>query len=378
MDATRDGTQTGYVYHEIYAWHDAGTATGLLPSNPTAGLQPFEHLDTPETKRRIHELIMVSGLGDRLDRLDPLVATREHLRLVHEDAYIDRLEAESDTPKGGDAGDGISPFGMGGFAVLQRAVGGTLAAFDAVATGAVRNAYALVRPSGHHALADRGMGMAYFANVAIAVHQVRASRGVRRVAVVDWDAHHANGTQQAFAQDPEVLTISLHQDNVFPPGSGAFDDRGDGAGFGSVLNLPLPAGTGDGGYLAAFDDVVVPALERFRPDLVVVASGFDSCAMDPLGRQLLTSQAYRLMTRRLIEVADHLCGGRLAMSHEGGYSPVYAPFCGLAVLEELSGHQVLQDPYLPLVSGFGGQELQPHQRAAIDRVVPFAAEVPTP
>lgn len=367
---------TGYLYEEIYGWHDMGTAAGLLPGNPAAGLRPFLHLDTPETKRRIHELVQVSGLGDRLERVRARPATEQRLLSVHDAAYVDRVRAQS-AAGGGDAGDGISPFGQGGFDIVSLATGGVVAMVEAVVDGKVDNGYALVRPSGHHAVAAHGMGMAYFANVAIAVEHVVATRGVERVAVVDWDAHHANGTQAAFADDPRVLTVSLHQDDVFPPGSGAREERGEGAGLGSALNLPLPPGTGHGGYLAAFRDVVVPAVRRFSPDLVVVASGFDSCGMDPLARMLLTSESYRVMTRELMAVAADLCGGRLAMAHEGGYSPVYAPFCGLAVLEELSGHGVLDDPYLPLVGGFGGQDVQPHQQDVVDRAARLVADVPT-
>jgi acetoin utilization deacetylase AcuC-like enzyme len=362
---------TAYLYHEAFSWHDSGTAAGLLPADPRAGLQALGHLDSPDTKRRIHELVVVSGLVDRLDRLPSEPATVEQVRAVHEERYVERLRAASEG-SGGDAGDGISPLGRGGFEVLLRAAGGAIAVVEAVATGAARNGYALVRPSGHHALPGTGMGMAYLNNIAIAVEHVRALPGVARIAVVDWDAHHGNGTQAIYAEDPAVLTLSLHQDDVFPPGSGAVEERGTGAGLGSAINVPLPAGTGDGGYAYAMDRVVLPALERFGPDLIVVASGLDANAMDPLARQLLSSAGFRGLTAAVTQAADALCGGRVAMVHEGGYAPAYVPFCGLAVLEQLSGHTTVADPYLPLVGGFGGQQLQPHQRAAIDRAAAAA------
>jgi acetoin utilization deacetylase AcuC-like enzyme len=367
---------TGYVYHEIYAWHDAGSVAGLLPSTPRSGLQPFHHLDTADNKRRLHELVAVSGLLDHLVRLQPVVATDEQLLTVHSEAYLDRLARQSDG-NGGDAGDGISPFGAGGLDVMRRAAGGAISAISAVADQTVTNSYALIRPSGHHALADHGMGMTYLANVAIAVHHAK-SRGVGRIAVVDWDAHHGNGTQAAFANDPAVLTISLHQDNCFPPGSGAVTDRGTGPARGTVINVPLPPGTGNGGYQRAFDQVVVPALHRFRPDLIVVASGLDSGAMDPLARMLLSSGGYRTLTRSILDAASALCDGRVCMIHEGGYSEVYVPFCGHAIIEELAGVHLLDDPYLELVNGFGGQELQPHQQGAIDQAVGLVADVPPP
>ncbi|GAB3274143.1 class II histone deacetylase [Kineosporia babensis] len=362
---------TAYLYHEAFAWHDSGTAAPLLPSDPRAGLQPFQHLDSPDTKRRIHELVVVSGLADHLDRLPSDLASERQVLAVHDEAYLHRLRQASDG-SGGDAGDGISPLGRGGFEILLRAAGGAVAVVSAVAEGRARNGYALVRPSGHHALANTGMGMAYLNNVAIAVTEVRARPGIGRVAVLDWDAHHGNGTQAIFAEDPSVLTISLHQDNVFPPGSGSIDERGQGAGLGSAINVPLPAGTGDGGYAYAMERVVVPALHRFGPDLIVVASGLDANAMDPLARQLLSSGGFRSLTKTLMQTAETLCSGRIAMIHEGGYAAGYVPFCGLAILEELASRTTVPDPYLGLVQGFGGQDLQPHQRAAVDRAAAAA------
>lgn len=357
---------TGYVYHEIFGWHDTGTHAGLLPSDPAAGLQPFQHFENAETKRRMHELIVVSGLIDQLERISPRAASVDDLLRVHTQEHVDRICRESLEPKGGDAGDGLSPFGRGGYEIALLAAGGVLAAVDAVMSGAVTNAYALVRPPGHHAIASMGMGFCIFGNIAIAARHAQAVWGVDRVAVLDWDVHHGNGTQSAFYDDRSVLTISIHQDNVFPPDSGDVSERGTGAGEGYALNIPLPPGTGDGGYLHAMDELILPALRAFDPELILVASGFDASAMDPLSRQMVTSAGYRAMTERVVAMAAEVCGGRLVMSHEGGYNPVYVPFCGLAVVAAMAGVETLADPLLPIVSGFAGQELQPHQRAAID------------
>ncbi len=366
---------TGYVYHELFGWHDTGTAAGLMPSDPAAGLQPFVHFENAETKRRLHELIVISGLVDSLVRIRPVHASEQQILRVHTDEHLARIKAESELPKGGDAGDGMSPFGHGGYQIATLAAGGVIAAVEAVVKGDVQNAYALVRPPGHHAIAESGMGFCTFSNLAIAARHAREQLGVERVAIVDWDVHHGNGTQSVFVDDPLVLTISLHQDNVFPPNSGAVDERGTGAGHGYAINVPLPAGTGDFGYLYAMDEVVVPALQRFRPDLILVASGFDASAMDPLARQLLTSEGYRLMTERLLGAATELCAGRLAMSHEGGYNPVYVPFCGLAVIETMAGVPHFADPYLPMVSGFAGRSLQPHQQKLVDSLRPFLDDI---
>jgi acetoin utilization deacetylase AcuC-like enzyme len=220
------------------------------------------------------------------------------------------------------------------------------------------------------------MGFCMFNNLAIAARSVRRTHGVERIAIVDWDVHHGNGTQEVFYDDPNTLTISLHQDRVFPPDSGLIGERGEGAGLGYAINVPLPPGTCNGGYLSAFERVVVPAIDRFRPDLILVASGFDANITDPLARQGVTSSGYRSMTQTLVELADRHCDGRLAMSHEGGYNPVYVPFCGLAVLEAMAGvTEPFNDPYEPVLGGMGHTELQPHQTAVLDEVVPLLDDI---
>lgn len=363
---------TGYVYNEVFGWHDTSTNAGLFPADHRLGIQPFQHFENAETKRRLHELVVVSGLIDQLTPVRPRKATDEEILLVHTEEHLARVQAGSDHPKGGDSGDGLSPFGPGGIEIGRLAAGGVIALVEQVVDGTVDNGYALVRPPGHHAMPEHGMGFCMFGNLAIAAKAVRRSRGVERIAIVDWDVHHGNGTQAAFYDDPDTLTISIHQDRVFPPDTGLVEERGTGAGEGYALNIPLPPGTGHGGYLAAMDRVIAPAIGRFQPDLVLVASGFDANAADPLARQGLTSGAYRTMTERLLEVAGQHAGGRLAMSHEGGYNPVYVPFCGLAVIEALAGvTEPLADPYEPIFGGMGQLELQPHQTALLDQVVPL-------
>ena len=361
---------TGLVWHERYMWHDTRHAGGPLPAG--GWIEPHVHSENPDTKRRIRNLLDASGLLEQLTHIEPRDATIDEVCRFHTRSYLDTIQALSDD-NGGDAG-GLTVFGPGSFEIALRSAGGTIAAVDAVLDGTVDNCYALVRPPGHHAIADSGMGFCLLGNVAIAVHHAREARDLARVAVVDWDVHHGNGTQAAFYDDPTVLTISLHQDNCFPPGTGSIDETGSGPGEGFNINLPLPPGSGDGAYQAAFERVVEPALRSFGPDLIVVASGFDASGMDPLGRQLLHSGSYRELTRRMLEVAGECCGGRLVMSHEGGYSPSVVPFCGLAVLEQMSGiRTAVDDPYFALIAGNGGQELQPHQAAVIDQAASLVA-----
>ncbi|ONI81407.1 class II histone deacetylase [Actinosynnema sp. ALI-1.44] len=353
---------TGYVYHEMYEWHDTGTHASLLPADPRKGLQPFRHFENADPKRRAHALVVASGLINRLTRLAPRPATDEEILLVHTPEHLQRLTKANDT--GGDGGDGGTPFGRGSFDIARLALGGVIDAVKAVMDRYVDNAYALVRPPGHHAVPNSGMGFCMLANIAVAVRAIRRSHGVGRIAVVDFDVHHGNGTQTVFWEDPAVLALSLHQDQAFPKNSGFHTERGGGKGFGYTLNLPLPPGTGNGGYLEAMRQVVLPALRRFHPDLIMVAAGFDGSALDPLGRMMLTPTGFRQIATMLVEAADELSGGRIVCSHEGGYDEAYAPFCTHAVIEALARVETpFPDPFR--FDTLGQQDLQPHQKSAI-------------
>ena len=354
--------KTGYVYHEIFGWHDTGTYVGDMPSDPGAGLQPYRNYEHAETKKRIHELVVVSGLIDELTRIAPRKATENELATVHTKEHIERIKKESATRLGGDGGDLTTPFARGGYEIAALAAGGAIELFDAVLSGQVKNGYALIRPPGHHAVRERGMGYCIFSNLAVAIGVAKKLNPSLRVVAVDWDVHHGNGTESIFIDDKDVLTISLHQDRLYPHDTGDIDV----VGVGTNINIPLPAGTGVGGYYYAFHEVVIPAIRKFNPDIVVVASGFDSAYLDPLGRMMITAEGYRNLTRKLMAVAEEVCGGKLMMTHEGGYSATYAPFCGLFVLQELSGVTKLSDPFAH-GNDYPGQELQPHQRAIVDK-----------
>ncbi len=354
--------RTGLVFHERMLWHDPGAAAAVMPPGPF--VEPGPHSESPERVRRIRSLVEVSGLGEQLVQLRPRAATRDELLRLHSEAYLDRV-AELSEAGHGDAGF-FSPVGPCTYEIAALSAGACLTAVDAVVSGELDNAYALVRPPGHHALAEHGMGGCFFGNAALAAMHAQAVHGIERVAVIDWDAHHGNGTQEAFWDDPSVLTISLHQAGCFPPDSGAVDELGGAGARGTNVNLPLPPGSGVGAFEAAFERVVLPALERFAPGLVLIACGFDSCAWDSHARLMLHSEAYRDLTGRLLGIADRHAGGRVVVIHEGGYAPAYAPYCGLAVLEQLSGIRTdAEDPFLPVFTGFGYQELQPHQDAVI-------------
>jgi acetoin utilization deacetylase AcuC-like enzyme len=357
--------RTGYVWHERYAWHDTGTHVGIYPSGGMS--QPYHAFESSQSKSRIAGLIEVSGMLDELTRVSARPATRDELLRVHTAAHVDRIRRESDGT-GGDGGDGTTPFGPGSFEIAALAAGGTIAATDEVLAGAADNAYALVRPPGHHAVAETGMGYCLFNNVAVAIEHARATYGTKRVAIVDYDVHHGNGAQSIYWDDPNVLTISLHQERLFPQDSGDVGETGGPGAVGSCINVPLPAGSGNGAYLAAIDRVVAPAIAAFDPELIMVCSGFDASPLDPLGCMTVGSEGFGRIAARLVEIADEVCDGHLVFTHEGGYSPVHAPFCALAVLEALSGRPTgVVDPFAVGFEHSPAHALRPWQDDAIAR-----------
>lgn len=324
--------QTALVWDERYMWYDFGTYTRLF--NNTPYLQPGTVVESPESKRRIMNLLAATSMLEHLAIIAPQALSEEQLLLVHTQEYIEKIQAMS-ADNGGDAGL-MAPVPRYGYDILCLAAGGTKSAIDSVLSGEAKNAYALVRPPGHHAEPDKGMGLCVFANVALATKAAMLEHGLKKVAIVDWDVHHGNGYEAAFIDDPNVLVVSVHQDLAIA-GSGSTDQNGEGEGKGFNINIPLPPGSGPGAYYASFDRVVLPALRRFDPDLIVVASGLDAASNDPTARMMLNADSYRQLTRRMMDVANEVCDGRLVLSHEGGYDATLAPFCALAIFEELSG-----------------------------------------
>ncbi len=329
--------KTAFFSDERCFWHGGGNYSFTLPTGglvqPGAGLP-----ESPETKRRLKNLIDVTGLAQDLNMQSAAHATYGDLLRVHPANYLDRFKTLSDD-KGGEVGL-RTPFGKGGYELATLSAGLVKAAVFGVLQGHAPNAYALSRPPGHHCLPDFPNGFCLLANIAIAIRAAQAANLAARIAVVDWDVHHGNGTEAIFYEDPDVLTISLHQDRNYPMDTGAATDRGKGPGLGTNINIPLPPGTGHNGYVSAMTRIVIPALARFKPDLIIVACGFDAAAVDPLGRMLATADTFRQMTKLMMQSATALCGGKLVLAHEGGYSEVYVPFCGHAVLEALSGSQI--------------------------------------
>lgn len=366
--------RTGLVAHERFFWHDPGpSAGGRRPDGIT--LQVAEPSDHPETKRRLLGLLEASGYIDHLTRVRPRPATRDEIGRFHTQRYIAEI-AEMSAIGYGEVGRSAY-VGAGTFEIACLAAGGAIEAVNAVINADVDNCYALLRPAGHHAVADKGMGFCIFNNAVIGAMHARHERGIRRIAIVDWDVHHGNGTQDAFYDDADTLTISLHQDGRFPLRTGKLDERGVGEGVGANINVPLPPGCGHGAYVAAFEQVVGPALDAFKPDLIIVSSGYDAGGFDSMAHMMAHSGTFRAMATTVVDAAKRLCGGRLVVLHEGGYSTYHVPFCGLAVIETMTGiPSAVADPYLS-IADLPYQDVQPHQAAIIAAAAAFVAEMPT-
>lgn len=365
---------TGWLWHELFGWHDSGTAGGFIKS---PSVQPHVHVESSDTKVRFASLVEVASLSTHLKAVKHIKATEKDILRVHTSEHVNSMKEQSDHPRGGDMGDGFSSFAQGGYEIALLAAGGTISAVKSVLEGQITNAYALVRPPGHHARPETGMGFCMFANIAVAIEYAKANLGLKRVVVVDWDVHHGNGTEACFEEDPNVLAISLHQDGNFPRDTGKTMNRGTGPGFGATINIPLPPGTGIGGYKHAFEEVVLPAIQRFEPEIIIVASGFDASVVDPLGRMMLISEDYAELTSILMKSAESVCGGKIVFNHEGGYSPFYVPYCGLAVVETLVGVKSnIQDPYIEAWETIPGRELTTTQKEVVNQVKLFIDEIP--
>jgi acetoin utilization deacetylase AcuC-like enzyme len=269
----------------------------------------------PERPDRLRVLRHHLGDASALVRVGARPASEDELALVHAPSLVELIAATAGRPCVLlDPDTRTSP---GSWEAARLAAGGLIDLCEAVLAGEVRNGLALVRPPGHHAERERAMGFCLFNNVAVAAAHLRR-RGVRRVAIVDWDLHHGNGTQHLFERDPDVLYVSTHQ-YPFYPGTGAVEEVGEGRGAGRTLNLPFPAGFGDHEFARAFREVIVPVCRQFAPEFVLVSAGFDCDLRDPLGGLAVTPAGVAAMARACVELAEECAGGRLVAVLEGGY-----------------------------------------------------------
>jgi acetoin utilization deacetylase AcuC-like enzyme len=277
-----------------------------------------QHPERPERFDAVMEGLVRAGLVNQTLHVDRRAATPEELLLCHTPEYLRtaKQDVESGRPVLSTGDTDITP---NSWNVASQAVGGVLNAVDAVITGRARNAFCAVRPPGHHANASRGMGFCLFNNVAIAARYAQRKYNLERVMIVDWDVHHGNGTQDIFYADPSVFFFSTHQWPLYP-GTGRADESGVGAAEGATMNFPFPAGSGRRQILGAVENSLVPAAERFRPELLLISAGFDSRIGDLLGQFTLTDRDFADLTRAVMGIADRHASGRVVSMLEGGYT----------------------------------------------------------
>ena len=277
----------------------------------------FGHPERPERLPASMDALRESGLLEEVEVRSPADATTRQIELIHSPRYIEKVERTADS--GGGSLDMDTTLSSESYRAACKAAGALVESVDGCLEGEFSRSFCLVRPPGHHALPNRGMGFCLFNNVAIGARYALARKRVGRVMIVDWDAHHGNGTQEVFYDDPSVLYVSLHQYPHYP-GTGSVEETGRGKGEGDTINLPFPPGTGEEQYLEAFEKVIIPAGARFSPDLVMVSTGYDSHADDLLCSMRLTDTSYRKMTELLMGLAGEHCNGKLIVTLEGGYN----------------------------------------------------------
>jgi acetoin utilization deacetylase AcuC-like enzyme len=316
--------RAGLVYDPIYLEHDTG--------------------DHVENSRRLVEAmsrLKETGIKEKLTSLPSRPASQEELEMIHAPQYISHVKSKAESGGGWlDPDTVVSPKS---YEAALCAAGGVLAAVEVVMKGEVDNAFALVRPPGHHAIRDRAMGFCIFNNVAIAARFALSRFNLNRVLIVDFDVHHGNGTQDAFYADPEVLYFSTHQ-YPFYPGTGWMDETGTGAGEGTTVNFPMAAGWGDEEYLRAFNEVLVPVARRFQPELILVSAGFDPHWADHLAMMTVTITGFVQMATILKELAAELGQGRLVFTLEGGYNLRVVSSSVKAIFDVLLGNSEIEDP----------------------------------
>jgi acetoin utilization deacetylase AcuC-like enzyme len=317
----------------------------------------FDHPENAQRLRAIMTALSERGLDRELPRLEGRYATDDEVGAVHHPRMLQHTQR-------------MAMFGGGmlnpntylvpeSWDAATFAAGTVARAVEAVVDGEIRNAFALVRPPGHHATPSTAMGFCLINNVAVAAHVARKQLGLRRVAIIDWDTHHGNGTQDIFYDDPDVLFISSHT-YPFYPGTGHWQEMGSGAGKGTTLNLPLPPGVGDQSFARLYDEVVARAVRRFKPELIIVSAGYDCHWADPLAPMRMSVAGYAQLAQLIYDLADEVCKGRLVLALEGGYNLAALAANVVASLHVLQGHSELVDDPL-------GQ--QPETPFNVDRLI---------
>lgn len=291
------------------------------------------HPECPERLAAIYDMLD-KEMGGLLLGIPARKASREELAYIHSEPYIDEIASTSGVES--TYLDADTQTSAGSYNAALLAAGGLIKAVSMVNAGTLDNAFALVRPPGHHAERSRAMGFCLFNNVAIAAMHARKKLGLDRILIVDWDVHHGNGTQHSFENDPGVLYFSSHQYPHYP-GTGSYGETGEGDGEGYTLNIPLPTGYGDGDFISIYDKVLKPAALEYKPDMILVSAGFDIYKNDPLSGMNVTPEGFAGLTALLMDLANSCCEGKMVITLEGGYHVKGQRDSVKAVLEEMAG-----------------------------------------
>jgi acetoin utilization deacetylase AcuC-like enzyme len=305
---------------------------------------PQFHPESPQRLAAINEALEKCGLLERLARITPEPAAISDLTAVHSHSYLKAVEATA--RQAASAGEQIAldaDTWVSGksYEIARLAAGAGIKATDAVLSGTYRHAFLIVRPPGHHALPETAMGFCLINNVAVAARHAQRNKGLKKIMIIDFDVHHGNGTQEIFYEDPGVLFLSLQQFPFWPPNSGWYADDGAGAGRGYNINIPLPEGTGDRGYLSAFDLIVSPVCMNYRPELILLSAGFDAHKHDPLAGQQVSTGGFRLLAGRIADLAENLSVPVVGFL-EGGYDERALSDCLVATLQALDGQDTIE------------------------------------
>ena len=330
-----DKTRTGIVYHPDYLRHDTG-----------------HH---PERKERLLSIIShlkETGMIEKLELTKPRPASLEEIRYIHSEKYIEKARRHSQLEMNLDPDTVLS---RDSYDVALLAAGGAITAVDSV-LDKLNSSFALVRPPGHHAMPGMGMGFCIFNNIAIAARHAQ-KKGKKRVLIVDWDVHHGNGTQDAFYDDPSILYFSTHEYPYYP-GTGWLDETGTGQGEGYNINVPLPAGTDDSGFIAAFEEILVPAAREFHPEMVLISAGQDACNEDGLAGMKMSVKGFSALALIVRSIANESCAGKVAAVLEGGYNLNLLARSVAEVLDVFMGNEAEKKSH----------EISPQVRTRLDEV----------
>jgi len=325
----------------------------------------------PESPRRLEALYkMLEGpdMKGKFTEIEPRHATHEEIGMIHQPSYIEMVartagkihtSLDPDTETSAESYD-----------VARLAVGGFCNATDSVSMGEINNAFAFVRPPGHHAEAGRAAGFCLFNNIAIgALHAINKHK-MKRILIVDWDLHHGNGTQHSFYEDPRVLYFSTHQYPYYP-GTGSVQEIGKGEGEGYTINVPLRSGPGDAEYLKIFRRILQPIALEFKPDMIMLSAGFDIYFQDPLGGMKVSPEGFGKLTRVLLDIADSCCDGKVAVTLEGGYHIAGITESAKVVLKEMSGETRVTDEDIEVTEGQADSSIDKIIETVINQVKPF-------